>query len=77
MENYYVLYNQYNNNYLEIFSEIKRYQTILNNLKSSLSNIELSLKNKSSDLEGLIGETIITKIEKQNTKIKNTNTRMI
>ncbi len=28
-------------------------------------NIELSLKNKSSDLEGLIAETIITEIEKQ------------
>ena len=65
LENYYTLYSQYNDTYLEVNSEIKRYQTILDKLKNSLSNIELSLKNKSSDLEGLIGETIITEIEKQ------------
>ena len=41
-----------------------RYQTILSKLKNSLNNIELSLRNKSSDLEGLIAETIITDIEK-------------
>ena len=65
LENYQFLYNNYNNNYLEIESEIKKYQTILSKLKKTLINIELSLKNKSSDLEGLIAETIITEIEKQ------------
>jgi murein DD-endopeptidase MepM/ murein hydrolase activator NlpD len=65
LENYQFLYNDYNNNYLEIESEIKKYQTILSKLKKSLINIESSLKNKSSDLEGLIAETIITEIEKQ------------
>ena len=38
---------------------------MLSKLNKSLMNIELSLKNKSSDLEGLIAETIITEIEKQ------------
>ena len=65
LENYQFLFNNYNNSYLEIESEIKKYQTMLSKLKKSLMNIELSLKNKSSDLEGLIAETIITEIEKQ------------
>ena len=65
LENYYSLYNEYNNTYLEIESEIKKYKNLLSKLKNSLNNIELSLKNKSSDLEGLIAETIITEIEKQ------------
>ena len=38
---------------------------MLSKLNKSLINIELSLKNKSNDLEGLIAETIITEIEKQ------------
>ena len=65
LENYQFLYNNYNNNYLEIENDIKKYQTMLSKLNKSLMNIELSLKNKSSDLEGLIAETIITEIEKQ------------
>ena len=65
LENYQSLYDNYNNNYLEIESDIKKYQIILSKLNKSLINIELSLKNKSSDLEGLIAETIITEIEKQ------------
>ena len=65
LENYQSLYNNYNNNYLEIENDIKKYQTMLSKLNKSLINIELSLKNKSSDLEGLIAETIITEIEKQ------------
>ena len=65
LENYQFLYNNYNNNYLEIENDIKKYQTMLSKLNKSLINIELSLKNKSSDLEGLIAETIITEIEKQ------------
>ena len=46
-------------------NDIKKYKTLLSKLNKSLMNIELSLKNKSSDLEGLIAETIITEIEKQ------------
>ena len=65
LENYQSLYDNYNNNHLKIEKDIKKYQTTLSKLKSSLMNIELSLKNKSSDLEGLIAETIITEIEKQ------------
>ena len=65
IENYEYLHNNYNNNYLETESEIKKYQTMLSKLNKSLINIELSFKNKSSDLEGLIAETIITEIEKQ------------
>ena len=65
LESYQFLLNDYNNNYLEIESEIKKYQTMLSKLKKSLMNIEFSLKNKSIDLEGLIAETIITEIEKQ------------
>ena len=65
LENYNFLYNNYNNTYLEIEEEINRYQTVLSKLKKSLNNIELSLKDKSNDLEGLIAETIITEIEKQ------------
>ena len=65
LENYQYLYNNYNKNYLEIENDIKKYQTVLAKLKKSLINIELSLKNKSSDLEGLVAETIITEIEKQ------------
>ena len=65
LENYQFLYNNYNNNYLKIENDIKKYQTMLSKLNKSLINIELSLKNKSSDLEGLIAETIITEIEKQ------------
>ena len=65
LENYQSLYNDYNRDYFVINSEIKKYQTILSKLNKSLNNIELSLKNKSSDLEGLIAETIITEIEKQ------------
>ncbi len=73
LENYQYLYNNYNNNYLEIEKDIKKYQTILSKLNKSLMNIELSLKNKSSDLEGLIAETIITEIEKKkNILQKNT-----
>tara|TARA_X000000950_G_scaffold23377_1_gene25108 strand:+ start:865 stop:1935 length:1071 start_codon:yes stop_codon:yes gene_type:complete len=65
LENYQSLYDNYNNNYLEIENDIKKYQTTLIKLNKSLMNIELSLKNKSSDLEGLIAETIITEIEKE------------
>ena len=65
LENYQSLYNNYNNNYLEIEKDIKKYQTMLSKLEKSLINIELSLKNKSSDLEGLIAQTIVTEIEKQ------------
>ena len=65
LESYQFLYDNYNNNYLEIENDIKKYQTMLSKLKKSLMNIEFSLKNKSSDLEGLIAETIITEIEKQ------------
>ena len=65
LENYQSLYNNYNNNCLEIENEIKKYKTMLSKLNKSLINIELSLKNKSSDLEGLIAETIVTEIEKQ------------
>ena len=65
LENYQILYNNYNNNYLKIENDVKKYQTMLSKLKKSLMSIELSLKNKSSDLEGLIAETIITEIEKQ------------
>ena len=65
LENYQFLYNNYNINYLKIEDDIKKYQTLLDKLNKSLMNIELSLKNKSSDLEGLIAETIITEIEKQ------------
>jgi len=65
LESYQSLYNNYNNNYLEIENDIKIYQTMLNKLNKSLMNIELSLKDKSSDLEGLIAENIITEIEKQ------------
>ena len=65
LENYQFLYNNYNINYLKIENDIKKYQTLLGKLNKSLMNIELSLKNKSSDLEGLIAETIITEIEKQ------------
>ncbi len=65
IENYQFLYNDYDKNYLRIESDIKKYQTILSKLNKSLKNIEFSLKNKSSDLEGLIAETIITEIEKQ------------
>ena len=65
LESYSSLYNDYNDTYLEIKNDIKRYQAVLNKLKNSLNNIELSLKNKSSDLEGLLAETIITEIEKQ------------
>ena len=65
LENYQFLYNNYNINYLKIENDIKKYQMLLSKLNKSLMNIELSLKNKSSDLEGLIAETIITEIEKQ------------
>ena len=65
LEKYKFLYNDYNNNYLNIENDIKKYQTLLDKLNKSLINIELSLKNKSNDLEGLIAETIITEIEKQ------------
>ena len=65
IENYQALYINYNKDSLELESEIKKYQTMLSKLNKSLSNIELSLKNKSSDLEGLIAETIVTEIEKQ------------
>lgn len=65
IENYEYLHNNYNNNYLKTESEIKKYQTMLNKLNKSLMNIELSLKNQSSDLEGLFAENIITEIEKQ------------
>ena len=70
LENYQYLYDNYNNNYLKIDSEIKKYKTMLSKLNESLINIELSLKNKSSDLEGLIAETIITEIEKQKNILK-------
>ena len=70
LENYQSLYDNYNNNYLEIENDIKKYQTTLIKLNKSLMNIELSLKNKSSDLEGLIAETIITEIEKQKNILK-------
>ena len=65
LENYQLLYDNYNNSYLEIENDIKIYQTMLSKLNKSLKNIELSLKNKANDLEGLIAETIITEIEKQ------------
>jgi murein DD-endopeptidase MepM/ murein hydrolase activator NlpD len=65
LENYQYLYDNYNNNYLKIEEDIKKYQIMLSKLNTSLMNIELSLKNKSSDLEGLIAETIITEIEKK------------
>ncbi len=65
IENYQDLYNDYNKNFLELQNEIIKYETVLSKLNNSLNNIELSLKNKSSDLEGLIAETIITEIEKQ------------
>ena len=65
LENYHTLYNEYNNTFSEIQNEIIKYQTALNKLKESLNNIELTLKSKSSDLEGLLAETIITEIEKQ------------
>ena len=65
LKSYQSLFNNYNNDYLEISREIKKYQTMLSKLKKSLINIEFSLKNKSIDLEGLIAETIITEIEKQ------------
>ena len=70
LENYQFLYHNYNNNYLKIKNDIRKYQTILSKLNKSLINIELSLKNKSSDLEGLIAETIITEIEKQKNILK-------
>ena len=73
LENYNFLYNNYHSTYLEIESEIKKYQTILSKLKDSLYNIELSLKNKSSDLEGLLAETIINEIEKQKNIIQKNN----
>ena len=46
LENYQYLYDNYNNNYLKIDSEIKKYKTMLSKLNESLINIELSLKNK-------------------------------
>ena len=65
LDNYQYLYDNYNNNYLKIEEDIKKYQIMLSKLNTSLMNIELSLKNKSSDLESLIAETIITEIEKK------------
>ena len=38
--NYQSLFNDYNNDYLEIENEIKNYQIMLSNLKKSLMNIE-------------------------------------
>ena len=65
LESYQNLFVNYNNNYLKIEKNIKKYQIMLSKLNTSLMNIELSLKNKSSDLEGLIAENIITEIEKK------------
>ena len=48
LENYQYLYDNYNNNYLKIEEDIKKYQIMLSKLNTSLMNIELSLKNKSS-----------------------------
>ena len=65
LESTYSLYSNYNKNYLDLATELEKYEVMLTKLKNSLSNIELSLKTRSSDLEGLLAETIITKIEKQ------------
>ena len=42
----------------------------LNKLNTSLNNIEFSLNNRSYEIEGLIGEKIITAIEKAENKIE-------
>ena len=70
LESTYSLYINYSNDYLDLKTEVENHEVMLTKLKDSLDNIALSLKNKSSDLEGLIAETIITKIEKQKNKIQ-------
>ena len=49
---------------------IKANSVSLNKLNTSLNNIELSLNNRSYEMEGLIGEKIITAIEKAENKIE-------
>tara|TARA_E500000178_G_C16998555_1_gene744460 strand:- start:190 stop:1260 length:1071 start_codon:yes stop_codon:yes gene_type:complete len=56
--------------YIELESKVDKYEISLKNLNSSLNNIEVALNSRSSDLEGLIGETIITKIEKKQNMIQ-------
>lgn len=70
LESTYSLYFNYNNDYLDLKKEVENYEVMLAKLKDSLNNIELSLKNRSNDLESLIAETIITKIEKQKNILK-------
>ena len=70
LESTYSLYTNYNNDYLDLKKEIKNYEVMLKKLKDSLNNIELSLQNRSNDLEGLIAETIITNIEKHKNILK-------
>ena len=70
LESTYSLYINYSNDYLDLKRQVESYEGMLTKLEDSLNNISLSLKNRSSDLEGLIAETIITKIEKQKNKIR-------
>ncbi len=70
LESTYSLYINYNKDYLDLNTEIAKYEVMLTKLNDSLNNIELSLKNRSNALEGLIAETIITEIEKQKNIIK-------
>lgn len=50
-------------------NNIKVNSMSLNKLNTSLNNIEFSLGNRSNEMEGLIGEKIITAIEKAENKI--------
>ena len=64
------LLNLNNKKYINLKDNLAKYEKSLNKLNSSLNNIEIALSNRSNDLEGLIGETIITEIEKQENIIK-------
>ena len=75
LENTYSLYTDYIVDYLALKTEVENYEIMLTKLNGSLNNIELSLKNRSSDLEGLIAETIITKIEKHKNILKKNKTK--
>ena len=54
----------------ELENNIKINSLSLKKLNTSLNNIEFSLNNRSNQMEGLIGEKIITAIEKAENKIQ-------
>ena len=54
---------------VKLKNTIKANSISLSKLNTSLNNIEFSLSNRSNEMEGLIGEKIITAIEKAENKI--------